>query len=754
MVRTAFISILALTVFLPCRVCNAVSSEVPLTTLKAIHALTNQQADKAIPVEFEANVIYYRHGNVDMFVQDGEVAVYVETSPDQNLATGDRVLIRGVTRASFRPEVASNHVVFLRHEAPPRPIRTTYRQLVRAELDCRRVTVRAMVHSANSVLDAGSRSTYLQLLMDGGEVDAEVFGSVSSGLAELLDAEVEITGAVAGKFDSKMQMTGILLEVASLSDLKVIRRAAQMPSSLPITPMDEILKAYDVLDRTKRIKVEGTLTYYQPGFGVVLQDGAKSLWIKTQYEEPLRIGQMASATGFPEVDNGFLTLVHAELEPSGVRVPVAPRSVTPSELARGTHASDLISVEGRLLMAVREAAQDEYVLVSGNHLFSAVYRHPGRATDETLPDLNRFPVGAMVRVTGICKLEKGDFSQGPAAFEVLLRAPEDVEVIAKPPWLNVRNLVQVVGVLLLIVLGIGTRAWAIERRLRNSTARMVQIEQMRNELLGQINRSRPLPDILSGITQLVSFTLHDATCWCSMEGEESIGEPPADLGRLRVIDTVIAARSGPPYGILHVALPKDARPSLNENNTLSMAAELATVAIETSRTVSDLRMRSEFDLLTGLHNRFALEKNLEALRDKRLTDAGIRGLIYLDLDEFKQVNDTYGHHFGDLYLREVAARMKRQIRPTDFLARLGGDEFAVVVTGARTRSDVEEIASRLEHCFDQPFDVEEHSLNGSASFGIAYCPEDGVTMENLLKAADAAMYEHKRARHHTTAFHA
>jgi diguanylate cyclase (GGDEF)-like protein len=127
-------------------------------------------------------------------------------------------------------------------------------------------------------------------------------------------------------------------------------------------------------------------------------------------------------------------------------------------------------------------------------------------------------------------------------------------------------------------------------------------------------------------------------------------------------------------------------------------------------------------------------------------NAGIFGIIYIDLDEFKQVNDLYGHHIGDLYLQEVAWRMKRQLRGADQLARLGGDEFAALVPVVRSRAEVEEIAQRLEHCFDEAFIIESLTLTGSASVGIALYPEDGATRSDLLNAADAAMYIVKNAR--------
>jgi diguanylate cyclase (GGDEF)-like protein len=173
---------------------------------------------------------------------------------------------------------------------------------------------------------------------------------------------------------------------------------------------------------------------------------------------------------------------------------------------------------------------------------------------------------------------------------------------------------------------------------------------------------------------------------------------------------------------------------------------LATLAIETRRLYTDLRRRSEFDLLTDIHNRFSLDKHLNARIAEARRMAGVFGLIYIDLDEFKQVNDHCGHQVGDLYLQEVALRMKRQLRAHDMLARLGGDEFAALVAVVHDRAEVEEIALRLERCFDGPFAVEGFVLHGSASVGIALYPQDAVTKDGLLSFADAAMYRVKNTK--------
>jgi diguanylate cyclase (GGDEF)-like protein len=309
--------------------------------------------------------------------------------------------------------------------------------------------------------------------------------------------------------------------------------------------------------------------------------------------------------------------------------------------------------------------------------------------------------------------------------------------------LNIRNLLFIVGLLLLVVVGAGVRAWTLERKVRRQTAALADIEQRRGRILEDINGSRPLAEIVEEIAELVSFTLDGAPCWCQIANGARLGNCPAKLTGLRIVQEEIPARSGPPLGTLFAALDPLTKPRANESKAVSMGAALATLAIETRKLYSDLLRRSEFDLLTDIHNRFSLEKRLDAQIEVARQDAGIFGLIYIDLNKFKQVNDQYGHHIGDLYLQEVARRMKQQLRSHDLLARLGGDEFAVLLPMVHNRADVEEISQRLEHCFEAPLTLEGNILKGSASFGIALYPEDGATKDNLLNVADAAMYSAK-----------
>lgn len=717
-----------------------------LTTLSAVHALSNEQAASSYPVAFEGTVTYYAKHDVDMFVQDGDNAIYVQVKQGLNIAVGDRVRVEGTTRGSFRPEVAGERITVVRHGVLPAPIEARFKQLIRADLDCRLVTVHAVVRSANSVFDGAVRSLYLQMEMDGGALDAEVVDASLADPNSLLDTEVQVTGAVAGKFDSKMQMTGVLLEVAALSDVKVLKHIGTAPAALPVTAMDEILKGSDVQDRTQRMRVEGTITYYQPGSGAVLQNGSKSIWVMTQYQQPMRIGDFASASGFPEVRNGSVILSQGEIDDSGNGAPISVQDVSPTELALGSHAFELVSVRGRLLMLEREAAKDEYVLESDGHLFSAVYRHPEHGPDLRLPPMKYIPLGSIIQVTGICSLESGDKFWGPVAFDVLLRSSDDLLVVKNPSLLSVNNLMILVGMLLVIVLVVGARSWSVERRVRTQTGELANLERRRGRILEDINCSRPLADIIEQITELVSFKLRGAPCWCELADGTQFGNHPKLSTSLRVIEAPIRNAAGIPHGTISATLHALAKPMPEEGEALTMAAELATLAIETNRLYSDLRHRSEFDLLTDIHNRFSLEKRLEELLSETNRSRQVFGLIYVDLDGFKQINDQHGHQFGDAYLQQVASRMKHQIRPDDMLARLGGDEFAVLVPSAISRVHLEEIARRLERCLASPFAIDDVKLTGSASFGVALYPEDGTTKDSLLNAADAAMYVAKHTK--------
>jgi len=724
-----------------------------LTSLRAVAALTNAQASQHMPAAFEATVVYFRKYDHGLFVQDGSAAIYVIAATNLNLTPGDRVLVRGTTHESFRPYVDSHDITRLGHGALPEPAHATYQEMIRGETDCQLVTVHAHVLSADIVPNSTMRvpGIFLQTLVDGGHVDVDVDSNDQDALKALLDADVQVTGAASGHFDNKMQQTGILIHVQSLADVKIERSADADPWSLGVTPMDRLITGYRVRDLGQRMRIHGTITYYQPGSALILEDGLKSVWVVTSTYAPLRIGDMADAIGFPEVQNGFVALARSEVRDRSVAAPVMPSLFTWRELASGgndahSRAFDLVSIEGRVVAEVRQATQDEYVLDEDGHLFSAIIRHPGSLSPYPLLPMRQVPVGARIRVTGICMLEDANPFNGDVPFNILMRSYDDIAVVAMPSLLNVRNLIILVALLLVLVFAVGVWSWYRERKRRHETAALAYLERRRSLVLEDLNSSRPLKEIIEQITGLVSFKLRGAAAWCEIKDGPCFGQRPAIITSQRIVPQEIRSRSGVSLGTLFAAIPRFVKPNPDESAALALGTGLAKLAIETSNLYHALVYRSEFDLLTDIPNRFSLEKRLETLIHETRISTGVFGFVFIDLDRFKQINDEYGHQTGDVFLQEVAQRMKRQLRPGDMLARLGGDEFAVVVESVRNRTEVEEIASRLERCFDEPFAVEERLVYGSASVGFALYPEDATSRDGLLSTADAAMYAAKQSR--------
>ena len=733
---------------------TSAQSPAPLTDLRAIAALTNAQASRAVPVSFEATVLYYRGYGRELFVQDGDAAIYVYYPKELHLVAGDRIQVKGVTHGSFRPYIVSSELTLAGHGTLPKPFPATYEQMLRGDTDCRLVTVHALIRSAD-IAPGDFPYTMLQVLVDGGLVNIDVNDSNPNTLNQLLDAEVEITGAASGRFNDKMEQTGILLHVQNLNGIKILKRPESDPWTLPVTPMDRVITGYRSVDQTQRMHIRGTLTYYLPGTALVLQNGNRSLWISTASYQPLRLGDLMEVTGFPGVHDGFLTLTRAEVKDTLTAKPVVPTVFSWRELAGGGnfsqgHGFDLVTIEGEVVAQVREATQDGYVLSAGGHLVSAIYSHPGGMWGQSwgqLAPMKELPVGSKVQVTGICILSNPSpfTDSGEVAFDLYLRNPDDISIIAQPPWLNVRHLLYLVSLLMIALLAIGARALYFEHRSRRQTAALARIEQRRSSILEDINTSRPLAEVLEKITTLAAFTLGDVPCWCQLADGTEVGTRPNEaLGSApRNVEHAIHARNGAAIGKLCTDLAARSVSEAKARESLAMAAELATLAVETSRLYSDLVHRSEFDLLTDIHNRFSLEASLDALILDASQSGRAFGLIYIDLNDFKLVNDRHGHHAGDIYLQQVTARMKRQIRPGDMLARLGGDEFAVLVREVRGRADVSEIAMRLECSFDDTFDLPTGPIKGSASIGVALYPDDGITRDSILSAADAAMYAAK-----------
>jgi diguanylate cyclase (GGDEF)-like protein/PAS domain S-box-containing protein len=146
------------------------------------------------------------------------------------------------------------------------------------------------------------------------------------------------------------------------------------------------------------------------------------------------------------------------------------------------------------------------------------------------------------------------------------------------------------------------------------------------------------------------------------------------------------------------------------------------------------------DPLTGLYNRVNFEEYLNHILPLSKRNNSLLALLFIDLDRFKVINDTLGHDIGDRVLIEVAQRLKKIMRESDFIARWGGDEFVVILENLHSASDAARVAKHIVEALQQPIQVEKNKLLTTASIGIALCPEDSTDAQTLIKYADSAMY--------------
>ncbi len=184
-------------------------------------------------------------------------------------------------------------------------------------------------------------------------------------------------------------------------------------------------------------------------------------------------------------------------------------------------------------------------------------------------------------------------------------------------------------------------------------------------------------------------------------------------------------------------------------------SKLVTVSLDiTERKLAEAKIRhlAHHDGLTDLPNRLLFREHLERLISLGRRQAKMMAVHCVDLDHFKDVNDTLGHAIGDALLVAVADRLRAATRQSDIIARLGGDEFALIQSGLPGPQDARLLAEKLTAALTQPFQIEGHELVVRASIGVALWPYDGEHADDLLKAADLALYEAKNAGRNTHRF--
>tara|TARA_R110002110_G_scaffold415816_1_gene656600 strand:+ start:8642 stop:9973 length:1332 start_codon:yes stop_codon:yes gene_type:complete len=248
------------------------------------------------------------------------------------------------------------------------------------------------------------------------------------------------------------------------------------------------------------------------------------------------------------------------------------------------------------------------------------------------------------------------------------------------------------------------------------------------------------------------------------EGLEPLGERVCAEGRMLLLDPEALAgadtnRDGgqPRYwlgaplvteqGVIGVLVVKSYSPEVRlgeeDQELLEFVADQVAVAISQARMLAQLEQRAQYDALTGLPNRALLHDRLGRAISAAERQSSMFALLFVDMDDFKRVNDLRGHAAGDRLLQLTAQRLLASVRASDTVARLGGDEFVVVLEGLAAADHAQDLVGKIQRAFALPFELEQESVLSPLSIGVALYPRDGTSPAALLQRADQRMYAAK-----------
>jgi diguanylate cyclase (GGDEF)-like protein/PAS domain S-box-containing protein len=336
--------------------------------------------------------------------------------------------------------------------------------------------------------------------------------------------------------------------------------------------------------------------------------------------------------------------------------------------------------------------------------------------------------------------------------------------------------------------------WVAVQRETTHRKRAEDLERDRTRILEMVARNEPLESIMTHLARMVerqcphavcSVHLHrhgqlypvalPGPCPCDpavanglaisqapngqvngrshdggVQGEAAVGASWIGASHLSHGDDCSAGWSVPIFsaigtilGVFAIHYRSPRRPSDAEIELLEKASRLAAIAIEQRQLTDRLAHQAQHDMLTGLPNRGLFEARLEEALVEARQQGTMLAVLFVDLDRFKQINDTLGHSVGDLLLQQVAKRLATCVRRTDMLARMGGDEFTLLLTGLENQQYAVRVAQKLLDALKAPFAVDKYELFVTASVGISIHPRDGKDAATLHRNADSAMYRAK-----------
>jgi signal transduction histidine kinase len=471
-----------------------------LTHADQVRQLTPEEAARGYPVQIRG-VVTDDVPAPDFFVQDATAGIYIEgsVSPRFDHHYGDLVELDGVTGpGKFAPVIKELKVRVLGKGTLPATHIFSFSELAGGQQDSQWAGVRGIVRAVS--IDRNSwPETVLAMTVasGGGRFTVRVPIQKEEDFSSWIDSEVLIEGVCGSLFNTQRQLIGVLFYVPDLNLIKVEMQARDVPFS-------SLMRYSPGGGPQHRVRVQGTVTYQQPGRALFLQNHGQSLRVLTQQDTHLAIGDLVEVAGFPAVgasapvlEDSVLRRVSAGATPQ----PVLLDLNLPWEQYDGA----LITTDATLLQAETKPDGQHLLLQHDDWTFEATLEPHGPL--ESLPSR----VNSKLRITGICLVSNGGLWSIPQTFRVLLRSPQDVTVLHAPPWWTLRRALWLVGIMAgaLVLLLVGMVA--LRQKLREQMA-VLREKLKHGAVLEERNRiARELHDTLeqelAGITMQLDLAV-------------------------------------------------------------------------------------------------------------------------------------------------------------------------------------------------------------------------------------------------------
>ena len=714
-----------------------------LTTVAAIRHASALLGASATPIHIRGVVTYYDSAGPNLFVQDRTGGVWVDLRGVKAAPPmpGQLLDVAGNLGAGFAPYIAHPRWTVLGAAPLPRPIHLTYEQAATGHYDSQWVELDGVVRSF--VQQVEGNILVMDVATGTGSFKVRVPGYRLGFPINLVDATVRFWGVAGSAFNTRKQLVAIHLLMPSMDEIKILKPAPADPFAIPISPIDSIRRFSADPTEVHRVKILGVVTAHFPGRGIYVADDTGGVYVETQDGAPFEPGDQVQVVGFPAAGPYSPILLSGPMRPTGKHLSQTPTRITGMQALRGGYDAQLVTIEGTVRSQYSHRGQHVLALASQDNVsFEASLDQPRQSTWH-------IPEGSKLQLTGICAV-KADDNGNPAEFQIVLRSSRDVRVLVSPPWLTSQRALTLLASLAFFTLGVIAWSMVLRRRIARQT-RILQLRLQSEAALEERYRrvferniaglyiaspEGALLDCNEACARILGFRSREDLLHKKERGREVVRQ-------FLEIDSA----ADPVSNAEHRFQRNDgtwAWAMANSRRVPNGNIEGALVDI-TDRKLADeqIKFLAFFDSLTGLPNRALVQdritKALAAARRNREKIA----ILFLDLDRFKNINDSLGHSYGDALLQKVARRLELCAREEDTVARLGGDEFVIVLNSISTTADAARVAERICREISTGFEVLGQAMNVTCSIGISLFPEHGNNVESLIKNADAAMYRSK-----------